>query len=201
MSAVLPSRLIPLIISIEGRTVLRGHIVDSDHWVSNLGTKIPPFGNSMVTPAVLPTYIPHLLDSSIQQFSWKCDLQKTFRSSVFTALVLRFASVSLLPFPGCLLHERQLRFFLLPLCFSLIAVPSAACIMIEPTSHMWPDRNSVRASPIVWASTSFKLMNLNKKRVQQLALNIVSERTVYWELSELISYLLVSLLSFAMFHD
>jgi hypothetical protein len=31
----------------------------------------------------------------------------------------------------------------------------------------------VRASPIVRASTSSKLMNLNEKRVQQLALNIV----------------------------
>jgi hypothetical protein len=31
----------------------------------------------------------------------------------------------------------------------------------------------LRASPIVWGNTSSKLMNLNKKRVQQLALNIV----------------------------
>jgi hypothetical protein len=36
-----------------------------------------------------------------------------------------------------------------------------------------PTKKKIRASPIVWASTSSKLMNLNEKRVQQLALNIV----------------------------
>jgi hypothetical protein len=39
---------------------------------------------------------------------------------------------------------------------------------------------AIRASPIVWASTSSKLMNVNEKRVQQLALNIVQ-----WENSVL----------------
>jgi hypothetical protein len=36
-----------------------------------------------------------------------------------------------------------------------------------------PSTQALRASPIVWASTRSKLMNLNEKRVQQLALNIV----------------------------
>jgi hypothetical protein len=56
------------------------------------------------------------------------------------------------------------------------AAQRRACVEEAATAST----SQYRASPIVWVSTSSKLINLNEKKVQQLALNIVQ-----WENSVL----------------